>query len=323
MNTPKALSVICGLIVILAFIAAATGIFWRGAGGHYEVTSLRGQAVPIWGSGLYRFDSVAGAAQEIAQDLVTLVVGIPLLLGATVLAARGSLRGRILRAGTLGYFLYTYTAMAMLTAYNELFLVYVALLSLSLFGFILALLAIDVARLPAHFTATFPRRTIAGFVLFVGAMLTLLWLGLIGPPLLAGIPPAGLESYTTLVIQALDLGIVVPTALLTGVLLLRRAAVGYLLAAVVLVKAFTMGLATSAMVVGQILAGVAVSPVVALVFFAFAASDIVLLILMLRSLSDVPRAEGPSLLASAPPGVAGSGEHLVPVQRGFGDRNAW
>ena len=71
------------------------------------------------------------------------------------------------------------------------------------------------------------------------------------PPLLAGTPPAGLDSYATLVIQALDLGFIVPTAILTGVLLLRRAALGYLLASVVLILGLTMGAALLALRIAQ------------------------------------------------------------------------
>jgi len=84
-------------------------------------------------------------------------------------------------------------------------------------------------------------------------------LGRIGPALLASLPPYGLESYTTLIIQALDLGLIMPTAFLSGILFWKQRPWGYLLASIVLVKGFTMLLAISAMVVNMILAGVQVS----------------------------------------------------------------
>ena len=49
---------------------------------------------------------------------MTLAVGLPLLVVAAWLAFRGSLRGQLLLTGTLGFFLYTYMSMCMLTAYN-------------------------------------------------------------------------------------------------------------------------------------------------------------------------------------------------------------
>src|SRR5205823_2519128 len=103
----RSLLILSALIVALALIAAGTGVLWQGSvgssgsGTHPEFTTLRGESVPMWGSGLYRFDSVSGASQEIAQDVVTLCVGIPLLIVAAVLSARGSLRGKLLHAGTL------------------------------------------------------------------------------------------------------------------------------------------------------------------------------------------------------------------------------
>ena len=285
---PTAVTVMSLVIAVLAVIAAATGIFWQDGGNHYDFTTLRGQTVQVQGGGLYSFDSVAGASQEIGQDVVTLGIGIPLLLAACAWAAGGSLRGKVLRAGTLGYFLYTYTSMAMLSAYNQFFLLYVALMSLSLFAFVMSLLVINVASLPAHFSKTFPRRTIAGFNLFVGAMLAILWLGLIVPPLLAGTTPFGLESYTTLVIQAMDLGLIMPTAILAGVLLLRRVPFGYLLSSVVLVKGFTMGAALLAMTAAQMLAGVQVDQFAAIAFATIAVVDMSLTILLFRSISDTP-----------------------------------
>jgi hypothetical protein len=119
-------------------------------------------------------------------------------------------------------------------------------------------------------------------------MLILLWLRLIVPPLLEGTPPEGLYSYTTLVIQALDLAIIAPTAILTGVLLLRRSPFGYLLCSVVLVLGFTMGTALLAMVLGQMLAGVSVDIVTSVMFAVLALVDMALAGWMFASISEVP-----------------------------------
>ena len=102
------------------------------------------------------------------------------------------------------------------------------------------------------------------------ALLALLWLGRIIPALLAGGVPIGLESYRTLFVQAGDLGLVVPLAILSGALLLRRRPVGYLLASVLLVKGATFGLALVAMMLSMAAAGVAIAPVEAMFFVAVA-----------------------------------------------------
>jgi hypothetical protein len=247
------------LIATLAIIAAGLGVFWKGEGQKYEFLTLRGETVMIQGRGLYQYDTVSLAAQAIAQDIVTLLVGIPLLVVSTILFRNGSLRDRLFLSGTLAYFLYTYASYTFGVAYNILFLVYVSLFSLSLFAFIFALMEIDIPTLPKHFSSSFPRRTIATFLFIVGGLLLLDWLGLIVLALLSNQPPATLELYTIPIIQALDLGLVVPLAFLSGILLWKKSAWGYLLSSIVLIKFATVALAVSAMVINVILAGVQVS----------------------------------------------------------------
>jgi hypothetical protein len=254
------------LISALALVATLTGVFTASGAQHTVFLSLRGETVSIKGGGLYTYESVSGAAQAIGQDWVTLLVGVPLLLIGAYLASRGALRWKLLQAGALWYFAYTYLLMAFGGAYNQLFLVYVALYSASIFAFLLSLHAIDVGSLPARFSPHFARRTIAWLVIGIGALLALLWLGRIIPALLTGAVPFGLESYSTLFVQAGDLGLVVPLAIVGGALLLRRRPVGYLLASVLLVKGATLGLALVAMMFTQAVAGVAIAPV-EVVFF--------------------------------------------------------
>ncbi len=74
------------------------------------------------------------------------------------------------------------------------------------------------------------------------------------PPLVQNVTPA-LENTTTFVIQAMDLSLIVPLAILAGVLLLRRSAWGYLLASVFVMKAIALGLAVSMMCINMTLAG--------------------------------------------------------------------
>jgi len=205
---------------------------------------------------LYYWDTLSSAAQVQANDLITLAVGLPLLGVAAWLAFRGSLRGQLLLAGTLAFFLYTYLSMCMLAAYNGLFLVYVALFWLSLWAFALSLMAVNVAELPQHFAARFPRGWVARLLFLVGGFLLMAWLGRVVPELLNPQTPAALENATSRVIQAMDLALVTPLAVVGGVLLLRRQPWGYRLAAVAVLKGLTMALAVSTMAINMALAGV-------------------------------------------------------------------
>ena len=274
------------LIIPLAILAASAGLFWQGSGEPYLFDTLRGETVMMRGHGLYQYDTVNSSSQELGQDVVTLLIGIPLLIAGIVLSRKGTLRGQLLLTGALGYFLYTYGAMSFLTAFNPLFLVYVALFSLSLFGFILAMSSLDVGEIASHIQNGFPRRGIASYFIIVAAFLSLAWLGLVVPPMLTGNPPAGLESAITMVIQALDLGVIVPTSLITATLLLKKHAWGYALSSVVLLKILTMGTALISMIISQMLAGVDIDPVTSVIFILISLSGIILGIVTLRNIRD-------------------------------------
>ncbi len=272
------------IIIPLALLAAGAGVFWQGAGESYPFETLRGETVMIRGHGLYRYDTVNSSSQEIGTDIVTLIIGVPLLITGIVLSRKGTLRGQLLLTGALGYFLYTYGAMCFLTAFNPLFLVYVALFSLSLFGFILSMKNLDVDEVTRHISDGFPRRAIATYFIIVAVFLTLAWLGLVASPSLTWTPPNGLESAITMVIQALDLGVIVPTSLITAILLLKKQAWGYALSSVMLLKVLTMGAALIAMIIGQILAGVPVDVAVSTIFVIISVSGIILGIITLKNI---------------------------------------
>jgi hypothetical protein len=285
MKNQKYLTWMILLIFILALFAACMGLFDHFPGNQMAYTSLRGEPVTINMQGLYWFDTVSTAAQMQGNDLITLVVGLPLLAISTLLAFRGSLRGRLLLTGTLGFFLYTYMSMSMLAAYNNLFLVYVVLFGLSLYAFILSMLSFDLNDLPAHFSDNLPRGWIAALMFTVGAFLTLAWLGRIVTPLVNGTTPA-LENTTTLVIQAMDLVLIVPLAVLGGILLLKRSAWGYLLSSVFVLKTITMGLGVSAMGINMSVRGVPDSLGILIPFLTITVLNLVVAVILLRNIRE-------------------------------------
>uniref|UniRef100_A0A7C1FGV6 Uncharacterized protein n=1 Tax=Caldilinea aerophila TaxID=133453 RepID=A0A7C1FGV6_9CHLR len=281
MKHSYALNWLVPAIFILTLVAALAGL-WPGEGTPYPLTTFRGEEVTINARGLYYWDTVSSAAQMQANDLVTLVVGLPLLAISFWLTQRGSLRGRLLLAGTLGFILYTYITMTFGAHYNALFLVYVALFSLSLFVFVLVMISFDLETLPAHFSAKLPRGWIAGLLFFAAAFLTLAWLGRIAAASAPGAVPA-LENTTSMFIQAMDLGLIVPVCILAGVLLLRRRPWGYLLASVGLTKFLTLGVAVSLMGLHMARVGAPVSAVELGIFPIITLLNLIMAIALLRN----------------------------------------
>jgi len=271
-------------IFILTLAAALAGL-WPAEGAPYSLTTFRGEQVTINARGLYYWDTVSSAAQMQANDLVALALGLPLLVVSSWLAWRGSLRGRLLLAGTLGFILYTYITMVFGAHYNALFLVYVAVFSLSLFAFVLAMMTFDLDSLPAHFSDKLPRGWIAGLLFFAAAFLSLAWLGRIAATFSSDSAPT-LENTTSMFIQAMDLGIIVPVCILSGILLLRRKPWGYLLASVGLTKFTTLGVAVSLMGLNMARVGVPVSAVELVIFPVMALAGMAMTVVLLKHVRE-------------------------------------
>lgn len=284
MNSNIALKGLIPPIILLTLAAALAGL-WPGDGQPYPLTNFRGEQVVINARGLYSWDTVSSAAQMQANDLVMLALGLPLLALSLWLTLRGSLRGRLLLTGTLGFILYTYITMCFGAAYNSLFLVYVALFSLSLFAFILSMMSFDLKTLSNHFSEKLPRGWIAGLLFLAAAFIALAWLGRIAASFTPRAVPL-LENTTSMFIQAMDLAIVVPLCVLSGVLLLRRSAWGYLLASVGLLKFLTMGVSVSVMAFNMVRVGVPVNAMELAVFPAIALANLVMVALLIKNIKE-------------------------------------
>ena len=243
---PRWLVGLVGLIGILAAIASGAGILLRGDLATTSFTTVRGDTVDYLASGAYRFNGINVASEGIGWDLVTLLVIVPALALTLPSLLRGSLRGTLLAAGFLVYFLYQYAEYAMALAYGPLFPVYVAIIALSASGIPLLLSHVDVAALPAVVGPRFPRRAMIGFGLYMSLLLSGMWLPLIAQTF-TETSVRELYGGTTLVVQAFDLGFLVPLGLFTAITVYRRLPVGHLLSAVVIVKGASIALGIVAM----------------------------------------------------------------------------
>jgi hypothetical protein len=286
MRKQKAVSILVLIIAVLSVATTLVAILSDQGPGEYQYQTIFKETVAIYGKGLYQHDSVAMASQAIAQDFVTLFLGVPLLLLSLFLARKDSLKGKLLLTGTLGYFLYTYASYSFLSMYNTLFLIYVVLMSASFFAFMLMTMSFNIQGLPRAFSDKLPVKFIGGFLLFTSILFGIMWLGKIIPPLFDQVPPEGLEHYTTLVIQALDLGFVVPAGVMAGIFIIRKQPFGYLLAPILIIKEITLLTAMSAMVILQIINGIIVSPVVLILVLAL---NIIVIYIMFLIMKNVNR----------------------------------
>lgn len=261
MKFKKQITVLVLIICLTSTLATLLGIFSNSGGGSYPYKTIRGETITIYGKGLYRHMSADVAIQGIAQDYVTLFIGIPLLLVGLFYYRKGNIKAKILLTGALLYFFLTYlfyTAMAM---YNELFLAYVLLLSCSLFALILNLISFDYSNPTFKQDKTI---RIASYFLLVNCFLiAFLWLSTVLPPLLnKTIYPNGLQHYTTLIVQGFDLGIFLPLGFVSAILALKQRNSGNIFSTVYLIFLSILMTALTSKIVFMANAGANVFPAV-------------------------------------------------------------
>lgn len=247
------------------------------------VLAAASSAAGLFLPGLYR-DNAWVTPQNQGTDLVTLAIAIPSLLIAARLAMQGSARAAIAWFGLLGYVWYVYSGAAFAYALNSVFLLYVGLFALSIAALIALAAHLDVKGLRARFDSHPPVRPVAVFMVLMAVMLCVLWLGQLIPFYTTGVLPEAVTQAggQTMFVYVLDLGVVVPLALLGAVWLWRGRPWGTAIAGFILVKVATMGLTLLAMTWFLARSGQAVDLMLSIVWVMLAASGSVMAVWFLR-----------------------------------------
>ncbi len=182
---------------------------------------------------LYRDEAFALNAWRL-NDPVTLLLAIPTLVGALLLARRGSLRATLVWLGALQYCVYNYAFYLFGAALNVFFPLYVALFTLSTAALIFGFVGLDVGRIENALSAR-TARFAAAYLAFWAFVLGVAWTGQWAAFVFDGqVPAIGEEPFR--LIAALDLALVVAPVGLAAVWVWQRRAWGFVIAIVLLVK---------------------------------------------------------------------------------------
>jgi hypothetical protein len=169
--------------------------------------------------GLYRDNTWATAAFR-GNDLATLLLAVPVLVVALVLARRGGERARLVWFAVLAYNVYNYAFYLFGTTFNDFFLVYAALESLSLITLAFAIPAVAAIHWPVRRAWA---RVVAGYMAVVGVMFAAMWVTQAMQFVISGTVPKVIvdSGLHTSIVFALDLTLIVPAMLIGAVLLWR------------------------------------------------------------------------------------------------------
>jgi hypothetical protein len=246
LNKKTAILVLSLLAMVLLLATSLSTISLDDGGNPYIFTSVKGEAVEIYGGvGPYQYDNTFKAIGFRSFDWVSLVIVSPLFVLGILQYQRGQLRGKLLLAALFTYLAYIYLIGVMGNIFNTMFLAWTALFSIGLFGLYLVLAGLDMADLSEKLAPGFPRKSVSAYVIVVGLILLLQYLSEIISAYATGTPPPSLDHYTTLELASLELGIMVPLHLISGVVLWRKNAWGYVIATLLVFASFMVFMALS------------------------------------------------------------------------------
>ena len=186
------------------------------AGAAAAIASLAG-FIP----GVYRDPQVV-IAQSHGFDIGNLI-GVVILCLGLAWSARGSVRGRLVAVGALGYLIYSFVTYAFLIVLNVATVLYIAVLGFGVWSFITGFATVDDKETDQLAAGHLYRRLTAGFMLLIAALFALTWLREIEGSVVSGQLPAALAAagWPMNPVYVLDLGFVIPLVAFSGVRLLR------------------------------------------------------------------------------------------------------
>ena len=227
-RTPYTLSII---IAFLATIASAAGLLLNR---------------------LYR-DNAFVTTTWLGNDAVTLYLAVPIMTAAMFFSNRGSLKAQLIWMGALDYMLYNYAFYLFGAAFNAFFLIYTALLGLSIFALILGLMNLDVNGIRQQFRERTPVKWIGGYFLFVAFGLSAVYLMQSISFVFSGQLPSivTISEHPTSIVFALDLTLLVPWLVVGALWLMKRQPWGFVIAGILSIKGplYTLVLAINTVLV--------------------------------------------------------------------------
>lgn len=220
--------------------------------------------------------------QTIGQDMIDLCLIVPVLLNTALMISRGSQDAKLLWAGTMIYVIYTYTIFCFSVHFNSMFLVYCAILGLSIFSLVRF---VYVSRKTFRYKLSDKNTGLATGIWFMltAVFFAMLWLAEIILAILTDRPPASISEggFFTNPVQVIDLAVCLPGLFITGLLLIRREKPGLVLAPVLLTFMLLMDVTVGVLAIQT--RPYQDIPGIALLMFGLAGVTLLLLVMNLRS----------------------------------------
>lgn len=167
----------------------------------------------------------------LGNDLVTLIIVVPILFISILRVKNQSQRAMMLWLGTIGYGIYNYAFYLFGASLNMFFPLYVLAFVVSIITIIISLSNRSIGYFIDGFKNQTPVRAIGAYYVFVALCLSMVWLGMWFAYIFYGQPtPVDTEAFK--LVAALDTTIMVPSLLVGGVFLWKRNRWGFVISCI-------------------------------------------------------------------------------------------
>ncbi|HTJ51451.1 MAG TPA: hypothetical protein VL443_18455, partial [Cyclobacteriaceae bacterium] len=192
----------------------------------------------------YSAETLNWRSQSIGQDIINIGIVVPVLILCIILNVRRNKYAGMMMAGIHLYLVYTFAIYCFDVHFNKMFLVYCVVLGLSFYAIAYFMYYKVKSSTDLIWGNALAIRVTAFYFIFIASIFTLLWLSRILPSIVISQTPDELKETGLLTnpVHILDLSIILPAFLITGILILKKHNLGYLLAPVLLMFALLMDL---------------------------------------------------------------------------------
>lgn len=216
----------------------------------HSFTNQYGQTVSIYGYGIYAFDSYFKAPILIGTDFCILFILVPMFL-YTYIKYRQSNNSldelKLISVHSVA--LYYAASIAFGVTYNRLFIAYIILFSVSVFGMFKHIKKIE-------WNQTIQvTKGLKAFLILSGLALLVAWLPDILQTLIGGGTLSLIEVYTTEITYVLDMGIISPLCFVCLYLLVKKQSLGTMLLAILLKTCIIVGIMMIPQTILQVASG--------------------------------------------------------------------
>lgn len=178
----------------------------------------------------YNLETSNWQTQTTGQDLVNLLLIVPCLLIASWLTLKKNSCALMIKPGILLYITYTFTIYCFEIHFNTFFLLYCFILGLSFHRLVFFMIN-NSNKIEINGSKTIATKITAFYFLIIAISFYALWLSEIIQASIDGNLPKSLikTGLFTNAVQVMDLALLLPSLIITGILLLKQSFIGYLI----------------------------------------------------------------------------------------------